>query len=84
MFTFNSHGEFDKVEVRGSYKNTLVAHESAARTGNVDKSYIDFTVGNVVEKHLQIETEIPMSNLRRDGALGFPSISRSFSLLVTE
>lgn len=75
MFTFNSHGEFDKVEVRGSYKNTLVAHESAARTGNVDKSYIDFTVGNVVEKHLQIETEIPMSNLRRDGALGVATLA---------
>lgn len=75
MFTFNSHGEFDKAEVRGSYKNTLVAHETAARTGNADKSYIDFTVGNVVEKHLQIETEIPMSNLRRDGALGVATLA---------
>ena len=48
MFNFNGYGEFDKIEVRKSYKNTLVAYESAARTGNVDKSYIDFTVGNEI------------------------------------
>ena len=41
MFTFNSHGEFDKIEVKGSYKNTLVAHESAARTGNFLESWIN-------------------------------------------
>ncbi|WP_195966741.1 hypothetical protein [Clostridium sp. 1001283B150210_160208_E6] len=75
MFDVNSYGEFDLLKVKKSYKNTLVAVESANRTGNVDKSYIDFTVGTVMEKHLQIETEIPMSNLRRNGALGVATLA---------
>lgn len=75
IFNVASYGEFDKIEVRNGYKNTLVAHESAARTGNVDKSYIDFTVGTVVEKHIQIETEIKMSDLRRAGALSIALLS---------
>ena len=70
IFNTASYGEFDKIEVTKSIKNTLIAYESQARTGNVPKSYIDFTKGNVVEKHLQIETEIKMSDLRRQGALG--------------
>lgn len=70
LFATSSTGEFDKVTIYNSPKNTLVARESAARTGNVKKSYIDFTKGNVVEKHLQIETEIRMSDLRRQGAFG--------------
>lgn len=74
-FDTNSYGEFDMLKVRKSYKNTLVARESANRTGNVDKSYIDFTVGTVMEKHLQIETEIRMSDLRRDGALGVATLA---------
>lgn len=75
LFTQSAYGEFDKVKVRGSYKNTLVARENAARTGNVDKSYIDFVKGTIVEKNLQIETSIPMSNLRRDGALGVATLA---------
>lgn len=69
IFNSGSYGEFDKINITKSPKNTLVARESAARTGNVDKSYLDFKVGNVVEKHLQIETEIKLSDLRRQGAL---------------
>lgn len=75
MFNQGSYGEFDKIEVRKSYKNTLIAKESAARTGNVDKSYIDFSIGTIMEKHIQIETELPMSNLRRDGALGVATLA---------
>lgn len=70
IFNAGSYDEFDKVKVTKSYKNTLIAYESQARTGNVKKSFLDFTKGNVVEKHLQIETEIKMSDLRRSGALG--------------
>lgn len=70
MFNTSSTGEFDKVAVYNSPKNTLVARESVARTGNVKKSYVDFTKGNVVEKHLQIETEVKLSDLRRQGAFG--------------
>lgn len=75
MFDNASYGEFDKIKVRRNYKNTLVAHESAARTGSVQRSYIDFEVGTTVEKHLQIETEIRMSDLRRDGAVGIATLS---------
>lgn len=65
-----SIGEFDKLKVYGTPKNTLVAYESAPRTGNVNKSYIDYAQGTVKETHLQIETKLPMANLRRDGAYG--------------
>lgn len=75
LFEQNAYGEFDKLKVRGSYRNTLVAKENAARTGNVDKSYIDFVKGTVIEKNLQIETALPMSNLRRDGALGVATLA---------
>ncbi|MGL5646833.1 MAG: hypothetical protein ACRDDY_03195, partial [Clostridium sp.] len=69
LFNEGEIGEFDEQGVYASPKNTLVARASAARTGNVDKSYIDFTRGNKFTEHLQIETEIKMSDLRRDGAL---------------
>lgn len=75
MFRAGSYEEFDKIKVRKSYKNTLIAYESAPRTGNVPKSYLDFEAGTVVEKHLQLETELPMSNLRRDGALGVATLA---------
>lgn len=75
LFNQAVSGEFDKIKIRKNYKNTLVAYESAPRTGNVNKSYLDFEVGTIVEKHLQIETELPMSNLRRDGALGVATLS---------
>lgn len=68
-------GEFDIVKVRRSPKNTLVARQSANRSGNVTKSYLDVTVGNTFETNLQIETELKMSDLRRDGALGVAELS---------
>lgn len=69
IFTEGSIGEFDDIGIVASPKNTLIARETAARTGNTKKSYIDFTRGTKFSKHLQIETEIRMSDLRRDGAL---------------
>jgi hypothetical protein len=54
---------------------TLVARQVANRTGNVDKSYLDVSEGNTMETVLQIETEIPMSNLRRDGATGVATLA---------
>lgn len=70
-----NYGEFDMVKVRKSPKNTLVARQSAMRTGNVDKSFLDVAQGNVSETYLQIETELPMSNLRRDGAVGVATLA---------
>jgi len=70
-----SYGEFDMVRIRKSPKNTLVARQVANRTGNVDKSYLDIAEGNTMETVLQIETEIPMSNLRRDGATGVATLA---------
>ena len=75
IFNDNSYGEFDMVKITKSPKNTLIARQSAPRTGNVDKSYIDVSVGTVFEEHLQIETELKMSDLRRDGALGVATLS---------
>ena len=57
-----------------------VKDESSARTGNVKKSYVDFTKGTVKETHLQIETELKMSDLRRQGALGVAE----FALMALE
>lgn len=68
IFRTNSYGEFDIVKIMNTPKNTLIAYENAARTGNVNKSYIDFTVGQVVEKSIQLEFEIDYDALKREGA----------------
>ena len=70
-----SYGEFDMVRIRKSPKNTLVARQVANRTGNVDKSYLDIAEGNTMETVLQIETEIRMSDLRRDGATSVATLA---------
>ena len=80
IFDTTSYDEFDKVKVTKNIKNTLIAYESSARTGNVKKSYVDFTKGTVKETHLQIETELKMSDLRRQGALGVAE----FALMALE
>lgn len=67
MFEMDSLGEFDDVGIFTNPVNRLNAQESAARTGNVDKSYIDFTKGTKESVHLQIDTEIKMSDLRQNG-----------------
>ena len=67
MFTQDSIGEFDDIGIVKNPVNKLLAQESAPRTGNVDKSYIDFTRGTKESVHLQVETEIKMSDLRQNG-----------------
>jgi hypothetical protein len=67
MFEQDSIGEFDNVGIFTDPINRLNAQETAARTGNADKSYIDFTRGTKKEVHLQIDTEIKMSDLRQNG-----------------
>lgn len=69
MFTQGEIGEFDDYGSQGSWKNTLIAHESAPRGGSVDKSYVTFNASKTGSAHLQIETEIRYDDLRRDGAL---------------
>lgn len=75
IFEENSYGEFDLVKIQKSPKNTLIARQSAPRSGNVDKSYLDIAMGTTQETHLQIETELKMSDLRRDGALGVATLT---------
>ena len=61
-----SIGEFDDWTIDKAPKNTLQAYESA-KNGNVDKSYVDFEKIVPVTKHLQIETELKMMDLRKGG-----------------
>jgi len=66
LFTRGSVGEFDDYKVDYLPKNTLVVKE-AAKGGTIDKSYIDWTAIKPTWKHLQIETELKYSDLRRNG-----------------
>ncbi|KAF6626952.1 hypothetical protein H6F38_23125 [Paenibacillus sp. EKM208P] len=66
MFDRGSIGEFDDKSTIESYKNTLVAYDSA-KGGNVEKSYLDLTVTKPQWKHKQVETEISYADLRRNG-----------------
>ena len=69
MFNQGQIGEFDSYSSVGTWKNNLLAHESAIRGGSVDKSYVDFNRSTMISKQLQVETEIKYDDLRRDGAL---------------
>lgn len=64
IFDENQIGEFDDISIVESPTNTLVAHETT-RGGNVDKSYIDYSRGQVFRKFLQVETELKFSELRK-------------------
>lgn len=66
IFERGSVGEFDDYEVVGTPKNTLVAHE-AAKGGNVDRSYIDFSVLKPTWKNRQVETDLSYVDMRRNG-----------------
>ena len=66
LFNRGSIGEFDNYQINYLPKNTLKSYE-AARAGNVDKSYIDWTQITPTKKFLQIETELKYSDLRRNG-----------------
>lgn len=66
MFNRGSIGEFDEYQVNFLPKNTLKA-KFAGKGGTVDKSYIDWTLIKPTWSHLQIETELKYSDLRRNG-----------------
>lgn len=67
LFDRGSIGEFDDYEaVITPVKNTLVAHE-AAHGGNVEKSYLDFSVLKPTYRNRQIETQISYADMRRNG-----------------
>lgn len=67
MFDRGSIGEFDDYEAMiEPVKNTLVAHE-AAKGGNVERSFLDFSVLKPTWKHRQVETDISFADMRRNG-----------------
>ena len=66
MFNRGSIAEFDDFQITTTPKNTLAARE-AGKAGTVDKSYLDFSNVKPTYKHLQIETELKYSDLRRNG-----------------
>lgn len=53
MANRSSIGEFDDYQVMYTPKNTLVAHE-AAKGGNVDRSYLNFSAITPVWKNFQV------------------------------
>lgn len=73
-------GEFDDWTIDKAPKNTLQAYESA-KSGNVDKSYIDFEKITPVTKHLQVETELKMADLRKGG---FKTVAKMVEFAVNE
>lgn len=66
LFDRGTIGEFDDIEVSKTPKNTLVAYE-AAKGGNVDRSFLDFSKLTTTTKHLQVETDITYADLRKSG-----------------
>lgn len=75
-----SIGEFDDWTIDRAPKNTLQAYESA-KGGNVNKSYIDFEKIAPVTKHLQVETELKMVDLRKGG---FKTVANMTQMAVNE
>lgn len=72
IFDRGSVGEFDDYEAQKNVKNTLIAYE-AAKGGNVDKSWIDFSALTPTWKNRQVETDISYVDLRKNG---FKSIAQ--------
>lgn len=72
MFDRGSIGEFDDTESQKEAKNTLVAYE-AAKGGNVDKSWIDFSALTPTWKNRQVETDLSYVDLRKNG---FKSVAK--------
>jgi hypothetical protein len=66
MFDRGSIGEFDDYKSNVMAKNNLVAYD-AAKGGNVNKSYIDFSALAPTWKHKQVDTELKYAELRRNG-----------------
>lgn len=66
MFNIGDIGEFDETYYSVLPKNTIKVYDGV-RGGSVPKSYIDAGLVNPVSFMLQAETQIKMSDLRRDG-----------------
>lgn len=66
MFVEGSLGEFDDKRIEYMPTNTMKAYDATVG-GNVDASYIDHSVITPTTKFHQIETYIPMQELRRGG-----------------
>ena len=58
-------GEFDQVEYSRMH-NGLIAHE-AAPGGTVDRSFMDMTFAQPFSRFRQVETDISLTDLRRNG-----------------
>jgi len=72
LFDRGSIGEFDEAYYEKEAKNTLKVYD-AAKGGNVDKSWIDFTALTPVLKNKQVETDLSYVDLRKNG---FKSIAK--------
>lgn len=66
MFDSGSIGEFDDMRGEKEPKNTIKVYESV-NGGNVDRSFIDFSVLTPSWTSLQAETDVKLEDLRRGG-----------------
>lgn len=66
MFNMGNIGEFDEKTYEVLPKDTIKVYD-AVRGGNVYKSFLDVGLVNPTTVKLQAETEIKMSDLRRNG-----------------
>lgn len=66
MFDQGDVGEFDDYELYKEPKNTLIAYE-AAPGGNVERSFLDISLLKPTWKNRQIETDITLAELERNG-----------------
>lgn len=66
IFNRGTVGEFDDYEATIVAKNKLEAYE-AAKGGNVEKSFLDISVLKPVWRHLQVESSISYTDLRKNG-----------------
>ena len=66
MFDQGDVGEFDDYELYTEPKNTLIAYE-AAPGGNVERSFLDISLLKPTWKNRQIETDVTLAELERNG-----------------
>lgn len=66
LFKRGTIGEFDDFESTVIAKNKLEAYE-AAKGGNVQRSFLDISVLTPKTRHLQVETDISYTDLRKNG-----------------
>lgn len=66
IFNESAVGEFDDYQEIYDPKNTIMAHEAIIE-GNVDRSFLEHTIGKPQWRSLAAETDISMQDLRRGG-----------------